>query len=72
MPLEQHRIHSSRQINGSRHQEFLPQHADGSHEYMPIPVKDIPLCIMEQYQLHDLVHNGYVLVEIRKGMYGLP
>jgi hypothetical protein len=27
---------------------------------------------MEQYKLHDFVHNGYVLVEICKGMYGLP
>jgi hypothetical protein len=41
-------------------------------EYMRIPVRDIPACIMDQYQLHDLVHNGHVMVEIRKGMYGLP
>ena len=41
-------------------------------EYMRIPVKDIPDIIMEQYKLEPLVHNGYVLVEIRKGMYGLP
>ena len=27
---------------------------------------------MELYELHDLVHNGYVYVEIQKGMYGLP
>jgi hypothetical protein len=42
------------------------------YEYMRIPVKIIPACIMEQYKLAPLVHNGYVLVEIRKGMYGLP
>jgi hypothetical protein len=42
------------------------------YEYMRIPIKDIPQCIMEQYQLADIAHNGYVLVEIRKGMYGLP
>jgi len=41
-------------------------------EYMRIPVKVIPQCIMDQYELWPLVHNGYVLVEIRKGMYGLP
>ena len=40
-------------------------------EYMRIPVKDIPAIIMEQYKLQGLVHNGYVLVEISKGMYGL-
>ena len=39
---------------------------------MWIPVKLIPACIMEQYQLAGLVHNGFVYVEISKGMYGLP
>ena len=42
------------------------------YEYMRIPVHMIPDNIMELYKLHDLVHNGYVIVEIRKGMYGLP
>ena len=41
------------------------------YEYMRIPVADIPPDVMEQYHLADKVHNGYVLVEIRKGMYGL-
>lgn len=41
-------------------------------EYMRIPVRDIPACIMEQYQLWDKVHNGFVYVEISKGMYGIP
>ena len=41
------------------------------YEYMRIPIKDIPLCIMEIYQLADIMHNGYVPVEIRKGMDGL-
>jgi hypothetical protein len=41
-------------------------------EYMRINVNDIPRCIMEQYNLASLVHNGHVLVEIGKGMYGLP
>jgi hypothetical protein len=41
------------------------------YEYMRIAAKDIPECIMLQYELHDLVENGYVHVEIRKGMYGL-
>jgi hypothetical protein len=41
-------------------------------EHMQIPVRDIPEIIMQNYQLHDKVHNGYVLVEIRKGMCGLP
>jgi hypothetical protein len=42
------------------------------YEYMRIPAKDIPANIMEQYNLAPLVHNGHVITEIRKGMYGLP
>jgi hypothetical protein len=41
-------------------------------EYMRIPVKDIPDTIMEQYDLTPLIHNGFLYVEISKGMYGLP
>ncbi len=41
-------------------------------EYMRIPVKFIPQVIMDQYELAGLVHNGNVLAEITKGMYGLP
>eukprot|EP00978_Attheya_sp_CCMP212_P042254 scaffold254664_cov33-Attheya_sp.AAC.1 len=43
-----------------------------NYEYMHIPVKIIPECIMRQYKLQPLIHNGHVIVEIRKGMYGLP
>ena len=41
-------------------------------EYMRIPVKHIPDDIMHQYNLAGLIVNNHVLVEIRKGMYGLP
>lgn len=41
-------------------------------EYMRIPTDVIPDDIMNQYNLQALEHNGYVYVEIRKGMYGLP
>jgi hypothetical protein len=41
-------------------------------EFMRIPVKWIPDVIIEQYNLTPLIHNGYVMVEINKGMYGLP
>jgi hypothetical protein len=42
------------------------------YEYMRIPTSAIPDVIMQEYDLAPLVHNGHVLVEIRKGMYGLP
>ena len=43
-----------------------------SYEYMRIPVTMINQYIMNEYKLEDIVHNGMVLDEIRKGMYGLP
>ena len=42
------------------------------YAYMRIPVSAIPDTIMDHYNLHDLVRNGHIYVEIRKGMYGLP
>jgi hypothetical protein len=41
-------------------------------EYMQIPLTYIPQSIIEKYALHDKAHKGLVLVEICKGMYGLP
>jgi hypothetical protein len=41
-------------------------------EYMWVPVKWIPPNIMAQYALTSLIHNNNVMVEISKGMYGLP
>ena len=42
------------------------------YEYMRIPCAMLPDDIMDHYNLHQLVHNGYVYCEIRRGMYGLP
>ena len=39
---------------------------------MRIPVEHIPQDIMQQYDLKRLIVNNHVLVEIRKGIYGLP
>jgi hypothetical protein len=41
-------------------------------EYMRIVITYIPHSIINQYHLLDLFHNGFVLVEISRGMYGLP
>ena len=42
------------------------------YEYMRIPVHHIPENNIQQYNLKSLVVNGFVIVEIRKGMHGLP
>ena len=41
-------------------------------EYMHIKASLIPEEIMKHYQLVDNIHNGYVYMEISKGMYGFP
>jgi hypothetical protein len=41
-------------------------------EYMSISLKHIPSDIQERYNIFDMVHNGYILMEISKGIYGLP
>jgi hypothetical protein len=42
------------------------------YEYMWIPIKVVPPEIIKQYNLTTITINERVLVEIRKGMYGLP
>ena len=43
------------------------------YKYVKIKIEDIPNEIIAEYKLHDKVTaDGYVYVEIRKGMYGLP
>jgi hypothetical protein len=44
----------------------------GTYAYMRIAIKHVPDTIMKQYNLYDKVYKGYLYVEIRKGMYGLP
>jgi hypothetical protein len=41
-------------------------------EYMRIPLASIPQSIIDQYALNDKAHRGLVLVEISKGICGLP
>jgi hypothetical protein len=42
------------------------------YEYMRLAIDTLPQEIVDQYSLLGLVHNGFVYLEIRKGMYGLP
>ena len=42
------------------------------YAYMRLPVKIIPTAIMDQYNLYDLVSDGFVYVQVRGGMYGHP
>jgi hypothetical protein len=41
-------------------------------KYMYLLMAQIPDKIIQQYKLNALAHEGWIYVEIRKGMYGLP
>jgi hypothetical protein len=42
------------------------------YEYMRLSILIIPQEIIDQYNLLPLVQDGWIYIEIRKGMYGLP
>ena len=42
------------------------------YEYMKMPLDIFPQHIKEQYNLDELQYKGYVWLEIRKAIYGLP
>ena len=42
-----------------------------SPEFMRVAMKYFPQDIIEKYNLDDIVHNGYISIKIKKGMYGL-
>jgi hypothetical protein len=41
-------------------------------EYLRIPIKCIPLEIINHYALLPLVSDGHIYIEVQNGMYGLP
>jgi len=41
------------------------------YEYMRIPINIVPQPVIDHYNLTSLVQSGHVMVEIRKGIYGL-
>jgi hypothetical protein len=41
-------------------------------EYMKLPISLIPKEFQDVYNLHSKIHNGFIYMEIVKGMYGLP
>ena len=42
------------------------------YEYLCLPLKDIPEDVIAHYNLKSKATDGFVFVEVRKGMYGLP
>jgi hypothetical protein len=42
------------------------------YEYMKMPLDVFPQHVREQYDLDRKAKNGYVYLEIRRAIYGLP
>ena len=42
------------------------------YEYMNLPLDNIPEKIIQQYNIRNLSHKGFVYMEIQKGLCGLP
>ena len=41
-------------------------------EYMKMPIDIFPQTTIAQYNLHQHVHHGFIYLELRKAIYGLP
>ena len=39
---------------------------------MKIPIDVFPHTTIDQYNLHQQAHNGFIYLEVRKAIYGLP
>jgi hypothetical protein len=52
--------------------KILFEHPMSRFEYMRPPLSIIPDEIVEAYNLKALAHDGWIYIEIQKGMYGLP
>jgi len=42
------------------------------YEYMKMALKLIPQEIIDEYNLTSIAHDGFIYIQIEKGMYGLP
>ena len=42
------------------------------YKYMKLPLEIIPEETIKQYNIRNLAHKGFVYMETRKGVYGLP
>jgi len=53
--------------------DFYPNTPMARPEFMRLKINDIPEIVIKQYKLRErATHDGYVYVQINKGIYGLP
>ena len=60
-------------MDDGRHQELLPQYTVERYKYLKLRLTDLPEDVIKHYDLQKkATPKGFMYVEIRKGMYGLP
>jgi hypothetical protein len=57
---------------GTNIKNMYPETPLDWYEYMKMPIAIFPTDIIEHYRLNEKVLGGYVYMEIREGVYGLP
>ena len=52
--------------------DFYIMHDLERKEYVRIRLAEIPPEIMDEYELHQYVHQGSVIFQVNKALFGLP
>ena len=66
-------IHSRSRVYDTRHLKIYLNTQLARYEYLRLKIFNLPKYVIEQYGLkYKTTSEGYIYVEIRKGMYGLP
>ena len=42
------------------------------YPYLKVPAANVPMAILDYYDAHDLIDNGFIYVLVQGGMYSLP
>jgi hypothetical protein len=70
-PNQHHPLHQGLRRDDDGNQELLSRHSLPRFEYMKMLLSRFPEEIIQKYNLNALAADGWVYIEIRKGMYGL-
>jgi hypothetical protein len=68
---QQHPLHRGRRHDDDGHKELLSRHPLQRFEYMKMLLSRFLEEIIQKYNLNALAVDGWVYIEVRKGMYGL-
>ena len=52
--------------------DFYLNHPLERPEYYRLPAKHIPPSVLDEFDLHQYIDNGHILMQVDKTMYGLP